>query len=492
MNKMKHDQLHDLLKNLTKSEKRYFRLFSKRSGDNGPKNYLHLFDIIESMKEYDEMKLIKELEKRKIKTKYLSADKNYLYTSILDALRTYNASYSAKQQVRRQLDFADILAEKGLLTQTAKILKKAKSIALDNDAIQYLPEILQIERKLNRKLLIGKELDRSYTEMQAGIDAVSRLYENEFYYRKSNFLRVKLGKTADNEQLKLLNETNQETSQSNNFAANKWFLQAEAARNYIRNDIEQEYKNNQNLLVLMESTPNWVKVNPLEYISVFSRILILSKQVAPNQYPDLLKEFISFADSVNRENRKVKARVYTIAYSTEMVRIINEGLFDEGKVLISKVKSLMEDYADIIDPSFCLNNYYKFAYMCIGTDSYDKALEYLNHLLNEYSSKLRPDIYGYAKILVCICHFELGNYSLLPHLVSTAKYYLRKENRLIDTEKILLQFINSIAKTPNGKPDFIGLEMQIFDLKTEQKAQNYFDFNRWIKAKKLGKNFSGV
>lgn len=489
---MKQDQLHGLLNNLTKSEKRYFRLFSKRSGDKGTKNYLHLFDILENMEEYDEDKLIKELKKREINTKYLSADKNYLYTSVLDALRTYNANYSAKQQVRRQLDFVDILGEKGLLTQAAKILKKAKSIALDNDAIQYLPEILQIERKLNRNLIVGKELDRRYEEMQSGLEAVTRLYENEFYYRKSNFLRIKFGKTVEKEKLQQLEEVNQLGSCSDNFAANKWYLQAEAARNYIRNEVEEEFKNNQDLLELMEATPNWVKVNPLEYISIFSRILILSKQVKPNQYPDLLEEFISFADSVNRENRKVKARVYTIAYSTEMVRIIKEGLFDEGKELISKVEKLMKDYSDIIDPSFCLNNYYKFAYMCIGTDAYDKALEYLNHLLNEYSSKLRPDIYGYAKILVCVCHYELGNYSLLSHLVGTAKYYLRKENRLLDTEKILLQFINSISKAPSKKPDFEDLEKQIQGLKEKQKAQNYFDFNRWIKARKLDKKFSEI
>ena len=151
MKKMKDDQLHNLLCNLTKSEKRYFRLFSKRSGDKSTKNYLHLFDILEGMEEYDEEKLVKELKKKKINTKYLSADKNYLYTSVLDALRTYNANYSAKQQVRRQLDFTDILAEKGLFVQAAKILKKAKNIALNNDALQYLPEILQIERKLNGK-----------------------------------------------------------------------------------------------------------------------------------------------------------------------------------------------------------------------------------------------------------------------------------------------------------------------------------------------------
>jgi len=493
---MKQDQLHQLLRNLTKSEKRYFRLFSKRSGDSTPKNYLYLFDVLEGMEHYDEVKLVKELEKRAVSTKYLSADKNYLYVSILDALRTYNSNYSAKQQVRRQLDFADILSEKGLLTQAAKVLKKTKTIATQNDATQYLPEILQIERKLKGNALNEKDYKKAYEEMRKCATTVYSLYENEFYYRKNNLLRLRLGKTRDKEKLVELEtriaENRARQVEKPPFAARKWFLQAEAAASYIKNDTLAEFQTNQELLQLMKSTAGYIKVNPLEYISIFSRILILSKQIAPEEYPALLQQFIDFADTVNRENRKVKARVYTIGYSTEMVRIIQTGNFKQGLELMPKVERLMKDYQDIINPAFCLNNYYKFAYICMGTDAYDKALEYLNILLNDYNSNLRPDIYGYAKLLICICHFELGNISLLAHLTSTAKYYLKKENRLFKTERLLLQFMTTISKLPHKSPNFAGLQKQINELDSSENAQSYFDFNRWIRAKVEGNNFSQV
>lgn len=484
---MKKDQLHLLLRRLTKSEKRYFRLFSKRSGDKSPKNYLTLFDLLTEAPTYDEEKLIAELKKRNINTKYLAADKNYLYISVLDALRTYNANYSAKQQVRRQLDFADILAEKGLPEQTAKVLRKAKNIAVGNDAAQYLPEILQTERKLKGNVLNEKDLEKSRAEMQRGNAIVRRLYENEFYYRENNLSRLRYGKTKDTEVLTALEnrraETLAEQVENPTFAAQKWLLQAEAAHNYIKNDVAAEFKSNTDLLQLMENTPGFVKVNPLQYISVFSRILILSKQTAPDDYPELLQQFIAFADSVNRENRKVKARVYSIAYSTEMVRIIQAKDFTVGQKLIPTVTKLMHDYRDLIDAAFSLNNYYKFAYIHIGLENYEAALENLNELLDTFPAALRPDIYGYAKILLCVCHYKLGNLTLLPHLVSTAKYYLRKEKRLFETERLFLQFMHNIGKTYQSRADFTVLQNQLKNLdKTKEPAQAYFDFAEWINA----------
>lgn len=493
---MKVDKLHQLIKSLTKSEKRYFRLFSKRSGDKNPKNYLFLFEALEKLETYHEGILCEDLNAKGVNTKYLSADKNYLYTSILDALRTYNATYSAKQQVRRYLDFADIVSEKGLSHQAVKYLKKAKIIATENDAVQYLPEILQVERKLLSAHYDAKQLEKSHKQMREGLEALENLYEYEFYNRRCNLLRIRFGKTNDPNKLEelqtLLDNTNYETASPSSFAAQKWFLMAEAIRFYIINDIHSEFKANQELLQLMNQTTGFVKNNPLEYSSVFSRILILSKRVAPDNYPNLLQQFLAFAETVNKENKKVKARVYTLAYSTEMVRIIQSGVFEEGLELMPVVIKLMKDYSEVINPAFCLNNYYKFAYMFIGVDNYSMALEQLDYLFDNYSIKQRPDIYCYAKLLTCICHYELGNITLLPHLADSAKYYFQKEKRLGKAENIFLKFIKNIGKAENKKTNFSSLLSQLEQELPKEKGQDYFDFIRWTKAKIEGSNFSNL
>jgi hypothetical protein len=79
-------ELHDLIKSLTKSEKRFFKLHSAlQSGD---KNYLRIFDAIDKQKVYDEEALKKQFAKETF-IKHLPSEKNHLYKLILKALRAY-------------------------------------------------------------------------------------------------------------------------------------------------------------------------------------------------------------------------------------------------------------------------------------------------------------------------------------------------------------------------------------------------------------------
>mgnify|MGYP000023314336 CR=1 FL=1 len=55
------NELFQLIKSLTKSEKRYFKLSS--SLQSGEKNYMKLFDIIEIQDEYDEPAIKQKFKK---------------------------------------------------------------------------------------------------------------------------------------------------------------------------------------------------------------------------------------------------------------------------------------------------------------------------------------------------------------------------------------------------------------------------------------------
>lgn len=61
-------ELHDLIKSLTKSEKRFFKLHSALQ--SGPKNYLKLFEAIDKQPVYDEEE-VKALFKKETFIKHL-------------------------------------------------------------------------------------------------------------------------------------------------------------------------------------------------------------------------------------------------------------------------------------------------------------------------------------------------------------------------------------------------------------------------------------
>ena len=138
MPKVVKDNLFDLVKSLSKSEKRQFRLYAGRLGVNEDAKFMALFDILEKLSGYDEEEILKNKE---IKKKQLSNLKAHLYKQILISLRLNPIHQNVRLQLREQLDFATILYHKGLYNQSLKILDKAKTMALDSEEKNMAYEI---------------------------------------------------------------------------------------------------------------------------------------------------------------------------------------------------------------------------------------------------------------------------------------------------------------------------------------------------------------
>ena len=130
MTKDQKEHLFILIKSLSKSEKRQFKLFVNRMGSNLDSKFLNLFNLLEKSNRYDE-KLI--LKKEIVTKQQLSNLKAHLYKQILISLRLNPANKNIRLQIREQLDFATILYQKGLYKQSLKLLDKSKNMALLNE-----------------------------------------------------------------------------------------------------------------------------------------------------------------------------------------------------------------------------------------------------------------------------------------------------------------------------------------------------------------------
>jgi hypothetical protein len=56
--------------------------------------------------------------------------------------------------------------------------------------------------------------------------------------------------------------------------------------------------------------------------------------------------------------------------------------------------------------------YYKIASLYFGSGDNEKAIDYLNKIINE-KADLRTDLQCYSRLLHLIAHYELGNFELL-------------------------------------------------------------------------------
>ncbi len=137
------DNLFLLIKSLTKSEKRQFKLFVGRIGVNNDSKFLNLFNVLDKAKTYDEQTIIKS---GIVKKQQLANVKAHLYKQILISLKLNPAHQNIRSQIREQLDFASILYHKGLYKQSLKILDKAKDLALENEEKNLAYEIVELEK----------------------------------------------------------------------------------------------------------------------------------------------------------------------------------------------------------------------------------------------------------------------------------------------------------------------------------------------------------
>jgi len=124
------DNLFLLIKSLTKSEKRQFKLYVGRLDVNTDSKFLNLFNFLDKANVYDESAIIKS---GIVKKQQLANVKAHLYKQILISLKLNPSHQNMRSQIREQLDFASILYHKGLYRQSLKILDKAKETAIQHE-----------------------------------------------------------------------------------------------------------------------------------------------------------------------------------------------------------------------------------------------------------------------------------------------------------------------------------------------------------------------
>ena len=152
------DALFILVKSLSKSEKRQFKLYVGRLGVNTDAKFLTLFNLLDKMRSYQEETI---LQSGVVKKSQLSNLKAHLYKQILISLRLNPGNQNVRVQIREQLDFATILYQKGLYKQSLKILDKVKATAIANEEKNIAYEIVELEKVIETQYITRSLPDRA-------------------------------------------------------------------------------------------------------------------------------------------------------------------------------------------------------------------------------------------------------------------------------------------------------------------------------------------
>ncbi len=494
MSMEKKDSLFLLVKSLSKSEKRQFKLYAGRLGGNSEKNFMALFSLIDKMDDFDESLI---LSKTNIKKQQISNSKAHLYKQILVSLRLNPFHKNTKSQIREQLDFATILYNKGLHKQSLKILDKVKNIALQNEENSLAFEIVELEKTIESQYITRSMITRADDLIAQSSLLSSR---NTMLSRLSNLslqlysLLLKKGyvrSDQDYQNIKEYFETNlPEYNISNLGVKEKLFLyKAYLWYNFITQDFVSCYKYSQKWVDLFYYNPYLKKTNPVFYLKGINYLL---------ESLFLIQHRSKFRSTLNYLETEIEQHNFLLNENTESLAFLNlylnkvnlfflEGKFSMGVNFIPEVLDQLELYKRKIDEHHVMVFYYKIASMYFGNANYEKCIFYLEKIIKNKELKMREDLLCFSRILNLVAHYEAGLDQNLEALIRSTYKFLIKMNELHIVQRKIITFLRGLSNIyPHDlKNAFIKLHDELKTYENhpyEKRAFMFLDIISWLES----------
>lgn len=490
------DILFQLIKSLQKAEKRHFKLYIKRSSAKDDLKIVQLFDVLDKLPDdYDEKLLLKKLPS--VEKPQLANLKSHLYKQILSALRLLKTTENIDLQLSENLDYARLLYNKGLKIQALKILEKAKETARANQKFNFMAQVISLEKKIETLHITRSSIDRTAVltnealEISGHIDRVTRLSNLALMLYRWYVQYGHARNEADEKDIKAYFKSYVPPSENDvgGFYEKLYFYQSYCWYAFIRQDFLMYYRYSQKWIDLFIEDKSMIAVETGHYIKGMHTLLNAFFDLRHfKKFEVVLYQFEQFFKTDTAQLHD-NFRVHTSIYinSAKVNQHLMKGTFSEGLKLVPSLKEELKEYALFVDRHRIVVFNYKIASLHFGNGDYDKAIDYLNIIINAHED-LRYDLQCYARLLHLMSHYELGNDSIIESLTKSVYRFMAKMKNLTIVEEAIFRFLRDTFNiSPRKlKPEFTKLLEKIKYLEKnrfETRSFAYLDIISWIESK---------
>ena len=498
------DSLFQLIKSLEKSEKRNFKLYVKRNSGAEDLKITQLFDALEKMSDYDEAQLLRKA--KGVRKQQLSNLKAHLYRQILSSLRLIKEEDNIDIRLHEQMDHARILFNKGLYLQSLKVLERLKETARAYQQLTYLQQALFFEKKIET-LYITRSIQDRADQLSAESDAVSMqlIMVNQLSNLSLQLYSwyIKHGHARNEKDIGEIHsffreQLPEKADLAKGFYERLYLYQSYVWYAFIRQDFLQYYRYARKWVDLYSDYPGLLKVETANYIKGMHNLmgaqfnLLDQKRLATT-----IRQFEQFTKQKHlEENENNRILAYQYLYTARINLYFLQGTFTKGLRMVPFLEEMLQQYGLYLDTHRVLVFYYKIACLYFGSGNNEKAIDYLNRIINQ-KGDLRTDLQCYARLLHLIAHYELGNFDLLEYLIKSVYRYMAKMENLSRVEEAMFGFLRRSFKVGASalKPEFEKLlaELRKFEGNPlETRAFVYLDVISWLESKISGVNVQDV
>ncbi len=491
------ESLHELIKYLSKSEKRYFKIISSRHTIGEENNYIILFDYLEQQEIYDEEALFKHFKGEAFLNKF-SVTKKRLYDHILNALDSFHAVSSLDAQIYRLMHGADILYDKSLYEQSRRQLRSAERLAIKHDKFNLLAEI-----SLKQKRLLESTGILNISEIEQILKNDLLFHEKSLTYDKFWNLKSRLfnllsskGISRTQEDLVQFKEIIDDLLKTTRkkelyFDTQYLYNHIYSAYFFATGSFSDCYEYLKENLTLFESKQEVIEEQPNRYFSILTNAIFVATRLKKNQEAQaLLKKLKEMPTQYTlNSNEDLKIKLFSSTNSIELTILTLKGDFKDALKIIPIIEEGLRLYDDKITANRKAFLHFKIATIYFITGDMHTALKWINRILNDSTLDKQEDILSFSQIMSLLIHFEMKNEDLIPYALRSTQRFLKTRNRLYDFETIFLKFLNKVTKAKDifkQETLFEELYMEIAHFKEDtlqSVAFEYFDFVLWAEAK---------
>lgn len=501
----KQEAVFDLIKSMSKAEKRGFKLYAGRLAGSEEAKFISLFNYLDGAEEYDEAKV---LQKCPIKKEQLPNVKAHLYKQILVSIKLLNVQHSLSMQLREQIDFARLLYDKGLYRQSAKVIDKVVPQARELMQHTVLLDAIELQRQIEgASYSSSSDMASTFDSYREETDSICARIESEG--RLSEIasqlfsLHLKLGYARSQKDLDLINQyfrpklevfADMELSPLEQIH----FFQAMAWYHYIRHNFLQTYKFASRWVALFNANPQIKELMYDTYLKGYAQLLDgLFYMRKHRLFVDKLKRFEMECSVVGNLNDNAVIISRQILYTGRMNRHFMEGTFTQGLQVVDKVDEYIQRFWRQIPLHNKMLLNYKVACMYFGAADYTKCMEYLSVITETKNPQIRRDLQSYAKMLYLICSYEAGVDYNLDYQIRSVYAFLVKMNDMHQVQKEMLIFLKRLGSIYQQD---LKKELEVLFLKLkalendpdERRTFFYLDILSWLESKITGQTVEEI
>ncbi|MES1249741.1 MAG: hypothetical protein ABUL46_03610, partial [Chitinophaga rupis] len=479
-----------LVRSLSSSEKRHFALQSKMQ--SGAKEYLLLFELMDTFKNPDIQQLRAEFKQRSPRGSWENTCA-YLSSLLIDSLVRAKKEKDVQFELLHQLQEIKILKERSLDQEAFKQAKKLQQKAARHQQhwIEYYCYRYELQYYSDNNFT-GLNDDRLVKLQMKGKDILKSLHHIHDHYSLYELLHYRLihtGKVVSEEGKKKLNDLMLSemvlvAGRSKSFISQKLHLLFQSFFFTVISDYHSALKSFHQLNELLEKNFAFLDNPPLDYLSALNGIIESLRMLGNDTEIGYYLDKINNLDQSNYPEyfRYLVRKTYC---TQKILTLLQAGQPEQARVLVDSIPPDVFDNYTMVDEEKQSELYFYCSLVFFHLRQWKKAHLFIREIMNQLKLPEQLLISKAIRLLNIIIYYEKGE---LLHLEYEIRAYRRAfiQSKLMKIEKLVFKVMDLSSANkrflllPAGQKKFLRELDAVVKDKYEQQLLKFFDLAGWI------------